>query len=64
MILLQIKERAKIFGQYDRVAYGQDYFDKLRSIGFTVVEEDYTKNCSRISEKYCLAKGDYSVCFK
>jgi hypothetical protein len=22
--------------------YGQDYFDKLRSIGFTVVEEDYT----------------------
>jgi hypothetical protein len=37
------KERAKIFGQYDHVRiYGRDYFDKLRSIGFTVVEEDYT----------------------
>jgi SAM-dependent methyltransferase len=37
------KERAKIFGQYDHVrVYGRDYFDKLRSIGFKVVEEDYT----------------------
>ena len=31
------KERAKIFGQYDHVRiYGRDYFDKLRSVGFTV----------------------------
>jgi len=38
------KERAAIFGQYDHVrVYGRDYFDKLRAIGFTVVEEDYTK---------------------
>ncbi|MCF8321821.1 MAG: methyltransferase domain-containing protein, partial [Flavobacterium sp.] len=37
------KERANIFGQYDHVRiYGRDYFDKLRSSGFTVVEEDYT----------------------
>jgi hypothetical protein len=41
MILLQIKkERAKIFGQYDHVRiYGRDYFDKLRSIGFTVMKK-------------------------
>jgi hypothetical protein len=41
---MRSKERAKIFGQYDHVRiYGRDYFDKLRrSIGFTVVEEDYT----------------------
>ncbi|WP_194765761.1 class I SAM-dependent methyltransferase [Tamlana sp. I1] len=54
------KERAKIFGQYDHVrVYGRDYFDKLRSIGFTVDEVDYT---SKFTEeeitKYCLAKGE------
>ncbi|MGC6430113.1 MAG: class I SAM-dependent methyltransferase [Jejuia sp.] len=54
------KERAKIFGQYDHVrVYGRDYFDKLRSIGFTVEEVDYTKNLSRdFIEKYCLAEGE------
>lgn len=40
-------ERARIFGQYDHVrVYGRDYFDKLRSIGFQVQEEDYTKTDS------------------
>ena len=61
------KERAKIFGQYDHVRiYGRDYFDKMRSIGFTVVEEDYTSKISaHLVEKYCLAKGDIiPVCFK
>ena len=61
------KERAKIFGQYDHVRiYGRDYFDKLRSIGFTVVEEDYTKKLvSELVDKYCLAKGEIiPVCFK
>ncbi|WP_395059189.1 class I SAM-dependent methyltransferase [Flavobacterium sp.] len=61
------KERAKIFGQYDHVRiYGQDYFDKLRSIGFTVVEEDYTNKITpELTEKYCLAKGEIiPVCFK
>jgi len=54
------KERAAIFGQYDHVrVYGRDYFDKLRSIGFTVVEEDYTNKLSaEMVEKYCLAKGE------
>jgi len=61
------KERAKIFGQYDHVrVYGRDYFDKLRSIGFNVVEEDYTSKISpELVEKYCLAKGEIiPVCFK
>ena len=54
------KERAKIFGQYDHVRiYGKDYFDKLRSVGFTVEEVDYTTKLS-IEEvnKYRLAKGE------
>lgn len=61
------KERAKIFGQYDHVrVYGRDYFDKLRSIGFKVVEVDYTNKITpELVEKYCLAKGEIiPVCFK
>ncbi len=61
------KERAKIFGQYDHVRiYGRDYFDKLRSIGFTVIEEDYTnKIAPELVEKYCLAKSEIiPVCYK
>jgi predicted SAM-dependent methyltransferase len=46
------KERAAIFGQYDHVRiYGRDYFDKLRSIGFRVVEEDYTAKIDPIWSK-------------
>lgn len=54
------KQRAEIFGQYDHVrVYGRDYFDKLRSIGFKVVEEDYTKKLSpELVERYCLAQGE------
>lgn len=53
-------ERAKIFGQYDHVrVYGRDYFDKLRSIGFTVDEVDYTAQLSEGDiHTYCLAKGE------
>lgn len=53
-------ERAKIFGQYDHVrVYGRDYFNKLRSIGFTVEEIDYTANLSDEDiDKYRLAKGE------
>ena len=61
------KERAKIFGQYDHVrVYGRDYFDKLRKIGFTVVEEDYTSKIdSDLITKYCLAPGEIiPVCYK
>jgi len=54
------KERARIFGQYDHVRiYGRDYFEKLRAVGFTVSEIDYTATLtSDLIEKYCLAKGE------
>lgn len=54
------KERAQIFGQYDHVRiYGRDYFDKLRSIGFTVEEVDYTQILAPESvQKYRLAEGE------
>ncbi len=61
------KKRAEIFGQYDHVrVYGRDYFAKLRSIGFTVVEESYTQKLAPgLVEKYCLAPGEIiPVCFK
>jgi len=61
------EERTKIFGQYDHVRiYGRDYFDKLRSVGFTVSEEDYTQTLSEEEiEKYRLAKGEIiPVCKK
>jgi len=61
------KERAKIFGQYDHVRiYGRDYFDKLRSIGFTVDEVDYTKKIApELLERFCLMKGEIlPVCYK
>ncbi|NDI99324.1 methyltransferase domain-containing protein [Flavobacterium sp. LaA7.5] len=61
------KERARIFGQYDHVrVYGRDYFDKLRSTGFRVVEEDYTKKIAPADvERFCLAQGEIiPVCFK
>ncbi|SDE05150.1 Methyltransferase domain-containing protein [Pricia antarctica] len=54
------KERAKIFGQYDHVRiYGRDYFDKLRSVGFTVEEVDYTASLLASDiEKFRLADGE------
>lgn len=65
--IIDPKERAKIFGQYDHVRiYGRDYFDKLRSIGFNVEEVDMTANLSEKEiEKYRLAKGEIiPVCSK
>lgn len=58
--IIDRKERACIFGQYDHVRiYGRDYFDKLRSIGFTVEEVDYTSILPKEAvEKYRLAKGE------
>lgn len=61
------KERAAIFGQYDHVrVYGRDYFDKLRNIGFNVIEENYTNKLSAEDvELYRLAKGEIiPVCYK
>ena len=60
-------ERAKIFGQYDHVrVYGRDYFDKLRTIGFTVNEVNYSKKLSKEKiDKYRLAQDEIlPVCYK
>ncbi len=65
--IIDRQERAKIFGQYDHVRiYGRDYFDKLRKIGFKVVEENYTQKITPVLvEKYCLANGEIiPVCYK
>jgi len=53
-------ERSKIFGQYDHVRiYGRDYFDKLRSFGFTVKEVDFTATLTDAEiTTYCLAQGE------
>jgi predicted SAM-dependent methyltransferase len=65
--IIDSKERAKVFGQYDHVRiYGMDYFDKLRSIGFVVDAVNYTTTLSeeKINE-YRLAKGELlPVCRK
>ncbi len=61
------EERTKHFGQYDHVRiYGADYFDRLRNVGFTVKEVDYSKTISKeFVKKYCLVKGEIlPVCFK
>jgi hypothetical protein len=61
------KERTRIFGQYDHVrVYGMDYFDKLRSVGFTVDALDYTKSIHRDDiERYRLSGGELlPVCKK
>jgi len=61
------KERNKIFGQYDHVRiYGMDYFDRLKSVGFSVDQIYYAK---KISEeeifRYCLSKNEIiPVCKK
>jgi SAM-dependent methyltransferase len=65
--IIDSKERAKVFGQYDHVRiYGMDYFDKLRNIGFVVDAVNYTTTLSeeKINE-YRLAKGELlPVCRK
>ena len=61
------KERAQLFGQYDHVrVYGLDYFDKLRAVGFKVVEVNYTKRMTpKLVKKYALTPHEIlPVCFK
>jgi len=58
--IIDKKERAKIFGQYDHVrVYGRDYFERLRKVGFRVEEIDYTKKLGDDTvKKYRLAAGE------
>jgi len=61
------EDRKKHFGQYDHVrVYGKDYFDRLRKVGFTVNEVDYSNQISKeLITKYCLVKGEIlPVCTK
>ena len=65
--IIDKKERAKIFGQYDHVRiYGRDYFNKLRKVGFKVDEIDYSKKISpKKIKRFCLMKGEIlPVCYK
>jgi len=65
--IIDAKERAKIFGQYDHVRiYGMDYFEKLKSIGFNVDAVDYTKTLTEAEiDKFRLPKGELlPVCKK
>ena len=65
--IIDPKERARIFGQYDHVrVYGRDYFDKLRKIGFTVKEINLTTELSPEEvNRFRLAKGEIlPVCYK
>ncbi len=60
-------ERSKIFEQYDHVRiYGLDYFNTLRSVGFTVDAVDFTATLSDSDiKRYALAKGELiPVCYK
>ena len=65
--IIDSKERAKIFGQYDHVRiYGYDFFEQLRSVGFQVSEVDLTIEMSDADiKKFGLAKGEIiPVCYK
>ena len=62
-----IKERKKLFGQYDHVRiYGLDFFDRLQKAGFKVEKCEYTSKFSKEDIfKYCLPiKEIIPVCRK
>ena len=54
------KERARIFGQYDHVRiYGMDYFTKLERHGFKVTPRDYTAELDpKDVDRFRLAQGE------
>ena len=62
-----LKERERLFGQYDHVRrYGRDYQDRLKQAGFTVRLDSYLKDLDReVSQKYKLnKKEDIYLCSK
>lgn len=54
------KEREKEFGQDDHVRmYGEDYAERLRSVGFEVVEEQLIKELDKSEvERFALPKNE------
>ena len=62
-----INERNKAFGQYDHVRnYGIDYFERLKSVGFSVKKVRYANKLSdQEITKYCLSPNEIiPVCKK
>ena len=60
---LSAAEREERFGQYDHVRiYGQDYFDRLKAVGFYVERISYNDELNR---KYgFIPKEEVIVCKK
>lgn len=58
--ITDVKQRRKLFGQYDHVrVYGRDYFEILASAGFTVIPIDYTGKLGEANiDRFRLAKGE------
>ena len=45
--IIDSKKKSELFGQYDHVRkYGIDYYDRLKSVGFSVKKIDMQKNLS------------------
>jgi hypothetical protein len=56
-----------MFGQYDHVRiYGMDYFERLKSVGFSVKKVKYANKLSdKEITKYCLSPNEIiPVCKK
>tara|TARA_B100000287_G_scaffold112192_1_gene104511 strand:- start:1409 stop:2161 length:753 start_codon:yes stop_codon:yes gene_type:complete len=54
------KKREELFGQYDHVRiYGNDFFDRLTSVGFKTKKIDYTKKLSEEEiKKFSIIKNE------
>ena len=60
-------QRTRIFGQYDHVrVYGMDYFEKLRNVGFQVLEVTYAQQLTpQQIERYRIEENEIiPVCKK
>ncbi len=61
------KEREHVYGQDDHVRlYGRDYPDRIRSVGFEVIEDRFIEEFSASAiKKYALPKNEtIYMCFK
>ena len=54
--IIDPKKKSELFGQYDHVRkYGLDYYERLKSVGFSVKKIDMLKNLTDEEiKKYCL----------
>lgn len=63
--ITSVKEREKIFGQYDHVrVFGRDYPKILEKAGFVVKEKNYLDEITDgVIDKYRLTRNDFMVAF-